>query len=97
MGELRACQIFSEAARMAGMNTKALLPFTGAVLAMALVAALPGAPKSAKSGGSAPSVGEPVDLSFGRYFMAKDPEGHYLSVYRFNPPAAPQPETAPAS
>jgi predicted enzyme related to lactoylglutathione lyase len=42
-------------------------------------------------------VGEPVDLSFGRYFMAKDPEGHYLSVYRFNPPAAPQPETAPAS
>jgi predicted enzyme related to lactoylglutathione lyase len=26
---------------------------------------------------------EPVDLPFGRYFMAQDPEGHYLSVYRF--------------
>jgi predicted enzyme related to lactoylglutathione lyase len=38
-------------------------------------------------------VGEPVDLSFGRYFMAKDPEGHYLSVYRFNPPAATPPES----
>jgi predicted enzyme related to lactoylglutathione lyase len=29
-------------------------------------------------------VTEPMDLPFGRYFMAKDPEGHYLSVYRFN-------------
>jgi predicted enzyme related to lactoylglutathione lyase len=28
-------------------------------------------------------VSEPVDLPFGRYFLAKDPEGHYLSVYRF--------------
>lgn len=28
-------------------------------------------------------VSDPVDLPFGRYFMAKDPEGHYLSVYRF--------------
>jgi predicted enzyme related to lactoylglutathione lyase len=28
-------------------------------------------------------VCEPMDLPFGRYFMAKDPEGHYLSVYRF--------------
>lgn len=28
-------------------------------------------------------VSEPVDLSFGRYFMAKDPDGHYLSAYRF--------------
>ena len=28
-------------------------------------------------------VTEPIDLPFGRYFMAKDPEGHYLSVYRF--------------
>jgi predicted enzyme related to lactoylglutathione lyase len=29
-------------------------------------------------------VTEPMDLPFGRYFMAKDLEGHYLSVYRFN-------------
>ena len=28
-------------------------------------------------------VTEPMDLPFGRYFMAKDPEGHYLSAYRF--------------
>ena len=28
-------------------------------------------------------VSDPVDLPFGRYFMAKDPEGHYLSVYRY--------------
>lgn len=28
-------------------------------------------------------VADPVDLPFGRYFLAKDPEGHYLSVYRF--------------
>ena len=28
-------------------------------------------------------VAEPVDLPFGRYFLAKDPDGHYLSVYRF--------------
>jgi len=27
-------------------------------------------------------VTEPMDLPFGRYFMAKDPEGHYLSAYR---------------
>lgn len=26
---------------------------------------------------------EPMDLPFGRYFMAKDPDGYYLSVYRF--------------
>ena len=26
---------------------------------------------------------DPMDLPFGRYFLAKDPEGHYLSVYRF--------------
>jgi predicted enzyme related to lactoylglutathione lyase len=26
-------------------------------------------------------VTEPMDLPFGRYFMAKDPEGHYLSAY----------------
>jgi predicted enzyme related to lactoylglutathione lyase len=26
---------------------------------------------------------EPMNLPFGRYFMAKDPDGHYLSVYRF--------------
>jgi len=28
-------------------------------------------------------VSDPVDLPFGRYFLAKDPEGHYVSVYRF--------------
>ncbi len=28
-------------------------------------------------------VTEPMDLPFGRYFMARDPEGHYLSAYRF--------------
>ncbi len=28
-------------------------------------------------------VTEPMDLPFGRYFMAKDPEGYYLSVYKF--------------
>jgi predicted enzyme related to lactoylglutathione lyase len=28
-------------------------------------------------------VSDPIDLPFGRYFMAKDPEGHYLSAYRF--------------
>jgi predicted enzyme related to lactoylglutathione lyase len=28
-------------------------------------------------------VSAPVDLPFGRYLMAKDPEGHYLSAYRF--------------
>lgn len=28
-------------------------------------------------------VTEPIDLPFGRYFMAKDPEGHYLSAYHF--------------
>lgn len=31
---------------------------------------------------------EPVDLPFGRYFLAKDPEGNYLSIYRFNQPPA---------
>lgn len=39
-------------------------------------------------------VAEPVDLSFGRYCMAKDPDGHYLSAYRFNPPAARPPGDA---
>lgn len=29
-------------------------------------------------------VTEPMDLPFGRYYMAKDMEGHYLSAYRFN-------------
>ena len=29
-----------------------------------------------------------LPLPFGRYFMAKDPEGYYLSVYRFNQPAS---------
>ena len=33
-------------------------------------------------------VSDPVDLPFGRYFMAKDPEGYYLSVYRFAQRAA---------
>ena len=28
-------------------------------------------------------VSDPMDLPFGRYFLAKDPEGHYLSAYRF--------------
>jgi predicted enzyme related to lactoylglutathione lyase len=28
-------------------------------------------------------VTDPVDLSFGRYFLAQDPEGHWLSAYRF--------------
>jgi len=28
-------------------------------------------------------VTDPVDLPFGRYFLAQDPEGHYLSAYRF--------------
>ncbi len=28
-------------------------------------------------------ISEPTDLPFGRYFLAKDPEGHYLSAYRF--------------
>jgi predicted enzyme related to lactoylglutathione lyase len=37
-------------------------------------------------------VTEPVDLPFGRYFLAQDPEGHYLSAYRFA-----QPPTAPAT
>lgn len=27
-------------------------------------------------------LSEPMDLPFGRYFIAKDPEGHYVSVYR---------------
>jgi predicted enzyme related to lactoylglutathione lyase len=28
-------------------------------------------------------VADPVDLPFGRYFLAQDPEGHFLSAYRF--------------
>ena len=28
-------------------------------------------------------VTDPTDMPFGRYFMARDPEGHYLSTYRF--------------
>ena len=43
-------------------------------------------------------VTDPMDLPFGRYFMAKDPEGHYLSAYRFTPQAAPPPaSTRPGS
>lgn len=29
-------------------------------------------------------VTDPTDMPFGRYFMARDPEGHYLSAYRFS-------------
>ncbi len=39
-------------------------------------------------------VTEPTDLPFGRYFMAKDADGYYLSAYRFARPAAVSPETA---
>ncbi len=39
-------------------------------------------------------VSEPMDLPFGRYFLAKDPEGHYLSVYRFVQQTATAPESA---
>ena len=28
-------------------------------------------------------INEPMDLPFGRYMLAKDPEGHYLSAFRF--------------
>ena len=28
-------------------------------------------------------IAEPMDLPFGRYMLAKDPEGHYLSAFRF--------------
>jgi predicted enzyme related to lactoylglutathione lyase len=28
-------------------------------------------------------LSEPIDLPFGRYFLAKDNEGHYLSAFRF--------------
>lgn len=28
-------------------------------------------------------IAEPADLPFGRYMLAKDPEGHYFSAYRF--------------
>jgi predicted enzyme related to lactoylglutathione lyase len=28
-------------------------------------------------------IAEPTDLPFGRYMLAKDPEGHYLSAFRF--------------
>lgn len=38
-------------------------------------------------------VTEPIDLPFGRYFMARDPEGHYLSAYCF----AKQSAAAPAN
>ena len=34
---------------------------------------------------------DPVDLPFGRYFLAQDPEGHWLSAYRF----AQQPAISP--
>ncbi len=33
-------------------------------------------------------VTEPIDLPFGRYFMAKDPDGHYLSAYRIAKPTS---------
>jgi predicted enzyme related to lactoylglutathione lyase len=36
-------------------------------------------------------VADPVDLSFGRYFLAQDPEGHWLSAYRI----AQQPAISP--
>jgi hypothetical protein len=36
------------------------------------------------------------DLPFGRYFLARDPEGHYLSVYRFKRAAPTTPNTAAA-
>jgi predicted enzyme related to lactoylglutathione lyase len=36
-------------------------------------------------------VADPIDLPFGRYFLAKDPDGHYVSIYRF----AQQPATPP--
>ena len=39
-------------------------------------------------------VTDPMDLPFGRYFMAKDPEGHYLSAYRFSQKLATPPESA---
>ncbi len=39
-------------------------------------------------------VTDPMDLPFGRYFMAKDPEGHYLSAYRFAQRVAIPPESA---
>jgi len=26
---------------------------------------------------------EVMEMPFGRYFLAQDPEGHFLSVYRF--------------
>ena len=33
-------------------------------------------------------ISEPTDLPFGRYFLAKDPEGHYLSAYKFAQPGS---------
>lgn len=39
-------------------------------------------------------VTSPIDLPFGRYFMARDPEGHYLSAYRFARQAATPPTSA---
>jgi predicted enzyme related to lactoylglutathione lyase len=29
-------------------------------------------------------VDEPADMPFGRAFLARDPEGHYITVYRLN-------------
>ena len=31
-------------------------------------------------------LSEPMDLPFGRYFIAKDPEDHYVSIYRLARP-----------
>jgi predicted enzyme related to lactoylglutathione lyase len=28
-------------------------------------------------------VSEPEDMPFGRYFLAKDPEGHFVSAFRY--------------
>ena len=33
-------------------------------------------------------LSEPMDLPFGRYFIAKDPEGHYVSIYRLAQPGS---------
>ncbi len=38
-------------------------------------------------------VTDPMDLPFGRYFMARDPEGYYLSAYRFTRRSASLPES----
>jgi predicted enzyme related to lactoylglutathione lyase len=39
-------------------------------------------------------VAAPVDLPFGRYFLAQDPEGRWLSAYRFAQQPALSPTTA---